>query len=714
MKYRRDIEGLRAIAVIAVLLFHFGVPGMQGGYIGVDVFFVISGFLITSLLIAERSGTGRVSLRDFYARRIRRLLPISAVVLGATAIASATWLEPTRLADLAQDIRHAATFTVNTVFANRGTDYLGAELPPSPIQHYWSLAVEEQFYMLWPALIAIVTIGARNVKARVAATMAIIVVLSLAMSILLVDSHPAWTFFGLHTRAWELGLGSFLSVTYLAVRQMSVRLRAMISWSGLVLIAITVVSFGGVSGFPGWIAMIPVLATCAVLIGSDDVERGPIRLLGHPVMQWVGQRSYSLYLWHWPVLIIADAHVGDDLSAVQRLAVLSITVGLAEIGHRFVENPIRRSPALVTHSRLTFGLGGGLVVVGLIVGVALGAYEPNMSTGVIASEPTFAPVVTTIPQLTTTSINGNTSVPETTTTNPERPEYISMEQTLPIQAIVDAVPNQIVPDNLEPSLLGAKYDTSVVYENGCHQYYDSAVTEDCVFGDPNGAITIALWGDSHAAQWFEALKAIAGENGWRFLSITQGGCPFLDVLTFSSTDEADNSFCIPWRESVREYMKAEGVDVVLLSQYYELRDARDRKAIKSDVWAELLGPLLDGLRSDGIEPVVLGDTPDPPDDVPKCVSAQRNSVQSCASGEMSDAARAVDDVVRTITVERGVSFVEPRKWLCSNRICPVIVGNLLVYRDSHHISNRFMQWLTPVVADVLVPFVQQRVQSGVK
>jgi peptidoglycan/LPS O-acetylase OafA/YrhL len=714
VKYRRDIEGLRAIAVIAVLLFHFGVPGMQGGYIGVDVFFVISGFLITSLLIAERSGTGRVSLRDFYARRIRRLLPISAVVLGATAIASATWLEPTRLADLAQDIRHAATFTVNTVFANRGTDYLGAELPPSPIQHYWSLAVEEQFYMLWPALIAIVTIGARNVKARVAATMAIIVVLSLAMSILLVDSHPAWTFFGLHTRAWELGLGSFLYVTYLAVRQMSVQLRARISWSGLVLIAISVVSFGGVSGFPGWIAMIPVLATCAVLIGSDDVERGPIRLLGHPVMQWVGQRSYSLYLWHWPVLIIAVAHVGDDLSAVQRLAVLSITVGLAELGHRFVENPIRRSPALVTHSRLTFCLGGSLVVVGLIVGVALGAYEPNMSTGVIASEPTFAPVVTTIPQLTTTSINGNTSVPETTTTNPKRPEYISMEQTLPIQAIVDAVPNQIVPDNLEPSLLGAKYDTSVVYENGCHQYYDTAVTEDCVFGDPNGTITIALWGDSHAAQWFEALKAIAGENGWRFLSITQGGCPFLDVLTFSSTDEADNSFCIPWRESVREYMKAEGVDVVLLSQYYELRDARDRKAIKSDVWAELLGPLLDGLRSDGIEPVVLGDTPDPPDDVPKCVSAQRNSVQSCASGEMSDAARAVDDVVRTITVERSVSFVEPRKWLCSNRICPVIVGNLLVYRDSHHISNRFMQWLTPVVADVLVPFVQQRVQSGVK
>ena len=196
MKHRRDIEGLRAVAVIAVLLFHFGVPFTEGGFVGVDVFFVISGYLITSLLVNERIGTGRVSLVDFYTRRIRRLLPISATVLLVTALAAAVWLEPTRLADLARDIRAAATFTVNMVFADRGTDYLGAELPPSPIQHYWSLAVEEQFYLVWPALIAAVTFaggrGTRNVRARVAAAMAIIVFASFALSVLTTGSGPAW------------------------------------------------------------------------------------------------------------------------------------------------------------------------------------------------------------------------------------------------------------------------------------------------------------------------------------------------------------------------------------------------------------------------------------------------------------------------------------------------------------------------------------------
>lgn len=721
MKHRRDIEGLRAVAVIAVLLFHFGVPGTEGGFIGVDVFFVISGFLITSLLVAERTGSGRISLLDFYTRRIRRLLPISATVLTATALAAAMWLEPTRLADLARDIRAAATFTVNMVFAGRGTDYLGAELPPSPIQHYWSLAVEEQFYMVWPALIAAVTIGARNVRARVAATMVVVVVLSLSMSVLLTGSHPSWSFFGLHTRAWELGVGSLLAVVSRGVRRVPEERRVLISWSGLAVIAICTMTFGNVTGFPGWIALVPVLATCAVLLGGDESSRGPVRLLGHPFMQWVGQRSYSLYLWHWPALIIAEAHVGDELTVVQRLAVLSITVGLADLGYRFVENPVRRSSSLIVNSRASLVVGAGLVVMGLGTSAVLAAYEPDVSTGVIASAPTFAPVTTasasstspsTVAASTSDTTISDTTAVSSTTTAPEPVDYISMQGTAPIQAIVDSVANQVVPDNLEPPLLSAQYDTSVVYENGCHQYYDSEVKADCVFGDPNGAITIALWGDSHAAQWFEALNAIGIEQGWRFLSITQGSCPFLDVITYSFNDQANNNFCAPWRSSVREYLKSEGVDVVLMSQYYSLKDSVDRAAIKPDVWASQLGPLLDGLRADGIEPVVLGDTPDPPDDVPKCVSNRRTSVQSCAPGRSTDADRAVEEVIRATTVEREVSFVEPRRWLCSNDVCPVIVGNLLVYRDGHHLSNRFMKWLTPVVADVLVPFVQRHVQSG--
>lgn len=717
MKHRRDIEGLRAVAVIAVLLFHFGVPGTDGGYIGVDVFFVISGFLITSLLVSERASSGRISLADFYARRVRRLLPISATVLLATALASAKWLEPTRLADLARDIRAAATFTVNMVFADRGTDYLGSQLPPSPIQHYWSLAVEEQFYMVWPALIAVVTLGARNVRARVAAAMAGVVVVSFGLSVMLTDSHPAWSFFGLHTRAWELGLGSLFAVVGRGLRRVSAQRRVTTSWVGLAVVVLCVVTFGDVTGFPGWIAAVPVVATCAVLLAGDELAAGPVRLLGHPMMQWIGQRSYSLYLWHWPALISAEAHVGDELSPTQRIAVLLITVGLADLGHRFIENPVRRSSRLVANARLSVGLGAGLVVLGVGTGATLAVYEPDVSTGVIASAPTFAPVTTTTLVPTTDPGSSTTSVAESSSTSssttvPAAVNYISMSDVVSIQAIVDSVANQVVPDNLEPPLLSAQYDTSIVYENGCHQYYDSKVKEGCVFGDPNGEITIAVWGDSHAAQWFEALNAISTERGWRFLSITQGSCPFLDVVTYSFNDQADNNFCRPWRESVREYMKAQGVDVVLLSQYYSLKDSVDRSAIKPEVWRTQLGPLIDGLRADGIEPVVLGDTPDPPDDVPKCVSSRRTSVNSCAPGVPTAADTAVEEIIRSTTVEREVSFVEPRRWLCANEVCPVIVGNLLVYRDGHHVSNQFMKWLTPVVAEVLVPFVERTAQSG--
>ena len=715
MKHRRDIEGLRGVAVIAVLLFHFGVPGTSGGYVGVDVFFVISGFLITSLLVAERTDAGRISLLDFYTRRIRRLLPISATVLAATALAAAMWLEPTRLADLARDIRAAATFTVNMVFAGRGTDYLGAELPPSPIQHYWSLAVEEQFYMVWPALIAVVTLGARNVRARVAAAMGVIVASSLSLSVLLVDDHPAWSFFGLHTRAWELGLGSLLATVSRGVRRIPESRRASMSWSGLVVIVVCTMTFGDVTGFPGWIALIPVTATCAVLMGGDDSPGGAVRVLGHPFMQWVGRRSYSLYLWHWPALIIAEAHVGGGLSAIQRLAVLLITVGLADLGHRFIENPVRRSSKLLADTRRSLALGVGLVVAGFGTGAVLATHEPDVSTGVVASAPTFAPV-STIASTTTTSTDAVEAIvdtaADTTTTVPEPVDYISMATTDPIPAIVDAVANRVVPDNLEPPLLSAQYDTSVVYENGCHQYYDTEVKQGCVFGDPNGAITIAVWGDSHAAQWFEALNAIGVEQGWRFLSITQGSCPFLDVITYSYNDQANNNFCAPWRASVREYLTSENVDIVLMSQYYSLRDSVDRSAIKPEVWAAQLGPLLDGLRADGIEPVVLGDTPDPPDDVPKCVSSHRTSVQVCAAGEPTAADRAVEDTIRSVTVGREVGFIEPRRWLCANGVCPVIVGNLLVYRDGHHLSNRFMKWLTPALSEVLVPFVQRHVQSA--
>ncbi len=689
VKHRGDIEGLRALAVIAVLLFHFGVPGTKGGYVGVDIFFVISGFLITSLLVDERVSTGRISLIDFYSRRIRRLLPISAVVLVSTAVGAVIWLEPTRLANLAHDIKAAAVFSVNFVFANRGTDYLTSALPPSPIQHYWSLAVEEQFYLVWAALIAVVSIGARDIRRRVGATMCVLIVVSFALSAGFTGSNPSWSFFGLHTRAWEMGLGALLAVFYKQATEIPAQIRAAIGWVGVAVIAICVITFEDASGFPGWIAIVPVLATAGVLLAGDDVRGGPLLVLGVKPLQWVGARSYSLYMWHWPILILGEAYVGDQLTTTQKLALLLVTVGLSALGFSFIENPIRRSRTLVSKPALVLALGAGAVLSGLITGVALARYDPNISTGIIAVAPTVAPTTTV----------------QTTTTIASAPVPISMVNTGALQAIIEAVDVQVVPDNLEPSLLTAENDMPLIYKNDCHQYYDTTIKPNCIFGDPEGSITVALWGDSHAAQWFSALNVIAKERRWRLIALTQGGCPFLDIVPYNVHDGVDFGHCATWRKNVRKYMVQEQADVVLLGEYYGIRDSKDRQFIKSNVWKEKLPLLFDSLRADGIEPVMLGDTPDPLPSVPECISARRRSIGACAPRAPAGIVVAIDDVVRAATQKAEVSFVEPRRWLCSNDFCPVVVGNILVYRDFHHLSDTVMRWLTPTVSETLGPFI---------
>ncbi|MEY4633024.1 MAG: hypothetical protein RLZ18_396, partial [Actinomycetota bacterium] len=204
MHRRTDIEGLRAIAVLAVLLFHAGVPGLAGGYVGVDVFFVVSGFLITSLLVAEKDSEGFISLGAFYSRRIRRLLPVSSAVAVSTMVASYIWLEPLRIRSLVNDLFAVATFSSNFVFASRGADYLQSTLPESPLQHYWSLAVEEQFYIVWPLLIALVCIGAKkasSIRVRVGVSAAVISVASFAACMVQMNTSQPWAFFSPHTRA---------------------------------------------------------------------------------------------------------------------------------------------------------------------------------------------------------------------------------------------------------------------------------------------------------------------------------------------------------------------------------------------------------------------------------------------------------------------------------------------------------------------------------
>ncbi|NCW48941.1 MAG: acyltransferase, partial [Actinobacteria bacterium] len=487
---------------------------------------------------------------------------------------------------------------------------------------------------------------------------------------------------GLHTRAWELGLGALLAVTLTTTRRAPENLRAGLGWIGLVAIGIAIATFDRVEHFPGTWAALPVIGAALVLISGDDNPRGVARLLRLSPLQWAGSRSYSLYLWHWPALVIGAAAIGREPGPLATVALVATSIALAEIGFRLIENPIRRSPRLARRSGLSLTVGAGLLAVGAVVGLAVSNVDTTTRTGVIAAAPEPAPA---LPEV--------TDVPPPTSAD-----------AIALDAIADALGARVVPDNLRPSLLEANRDTSPLYGTGCHQYLEERAAQGCVFGDPDGDITVAIWGDSHAAQWFSAIDLIAEQRGWRLVSITQGGCPVIDVLTWNRSGDAVFDHCAPWRDNVLDRFAEEEVDVVLLGQHYGLLDADSRGAVNASVWAEQLPALLDRV-SETMTPIVLIDSPDPPEDVPTCLSEHPEEIEVCEPGAPGNTEAAVAATIREITAERGVGTIDPRPWLCVDDRCPVVVGDILVYRDSHHLSDTFVRWFTPVLDRAIGPYI---------
>ncbi|MEO7369352.1 MAG: acyltransferase, partial [Ilumatobacteraceae bacterium] len=358
--FRGDIEGLRAVAVLAVLAYHAKLGPFHGGYVGVDVFFVISGYLITLLLLRDLRASGPRALPEFWARRARRLLPGSFVVLVATLVIGRLVLDPLAQRDLMRDGLAATTFTVNIVFAHRQNDYFSAQLAPSPLLHFWSLAVEEQFYLGWPLLMLAATRVRRAARWVPAALIATLAVVSLMLCIRLTPHHRSAAFFLLPTRAWELLAGAALAVGGTMPNRVPGALRACGGWLGLAVIVATATRFTDLTRFPGAAAILPVAATVLVLAaGSDDYPYGPRALLDRRPMAWVGARSYGIYLWHWPVLVLSAARFGP-LSAVQRGAALMFAVALAAISFRLVEDPARRSAWLGARARRSLVVGASL------------------------------------------------------------------------------------------------------------------------------------------------------------------------------------------------------------------------------------------------------------------------------------------------------------------------------------------------------------------
>jgi len=385
-KFRPDVQGLRAVAVLLVVLFHAGVSGLSGGYVGVDVFFVISGFVITGVLLRERQSTCSTSILAFYARRARRIIPAATVVIILVVMASYHLLGVVVGSQTAVDGRWAALFLANFHFAAAGTNYLASQRPPSPLQNYWSLAVEEQFYLVYPAmfLLAVRVPIRMTERMRLATLLVIVATVSFAFSIVQTSSNPSAAYFSPFTRAWELALGGLVAVSANRLQQVPTAIAAGMTWLGMGAVLVAASVFGSETAYPGSAVAVPVIGAALVISGGTASPAwGVESCLRLRPIQWLGLISYSLYLWHWPILTIAAERQGvSSLPRADNVLLMLLAVVLATLTYLLIENPIRHLRTLVARRWASIAAGGCLIVSSVAV-TSAEAQIPNSALAAI-------------------------------------------------------------------------------------------------------------------------------------------------------------------------------------------------------------------------------------------------------------------------------------------------------------------------------------------
>lgn len=651
--FRLDIQGLRAIAVALVVFYHAGVPGLSGGYIGVDVFFVISGFLISSHLLELLRGSGNIDFMSFYARRIRRILPVSFFVLAATLFASFALVPPMYFESIFKDFIATAVYLPNMWFAFEGTDYL-AETAPSPLQHYWSLGVEEQFYFFWPLLLLCfwrIASGSRRVLWGGIVT---VFLCSLALSQFMLERMGPWAFFGLPTRAWELVAGCLAAMLldmvavrrFLSEHEYFVAIAGWLSLLGLVCLAFV---YSSETTFPGLAALPPVVLSMALLVlGARQVVFGPLAILRTPIFQLLGLLSYSIYLWHWPVLVISETVLGD-LSPLMVFLALLATFALSFISYKYIETPFRFGQMV---GRAGFrrvilsALMASLVMILLSSGFWAYSKSRPISTKTVAE---------------------------------------AYEVTMP------PVFSGFVPVNIRPALREISKDNPVIYKNGCHLSFSDTEVKECVYGDAAGSRNYVLFGDSHAAQWFPALDSYGKQSGARLHVFTKSSCQSVGVV--AQRKGLPYPECEEWKTGVMMRMRELSPDAVIISNY---RASSVKGADFTRGLQELVSALPVSTRL-----IMILDTPDLMMTPALCASGHLNNLAECGLERHSALPEDLVAFEKRAAKEAGVALLDLNDYICGSTWCFPIAGDIFIYRDAHHLTTTFSAALAKVLGEHL-------------
>ncbi|GIH19271.1 acyltransferase family protein [Rugosimonospora africana] len=685
--FRPDIEGLRAIAVLAVVVYHAGALVVGGGYVGVDIFFVISGFLITTNLYRELDTRGRISFAGFYGRRMIRLLPASALVVIATVAASWLWMSPLVTKAVAKDGIAAAVYGINVRLAMQGTDYLSATRAPSPLQHFWSLAVEEQFYLIWPLLLVVasgVWLRRRPSRRAAAITLAVLGAGSLVLCVWQTQRSAPWAYFGIQARAWELAAGALVALAAPRLARLPRVAAELATWAGLAAVLVAAFVYTDATVFPGYAAVLPVGGAALVIAGGCGPARGVPAVLGTAPLQMFGRLSYSWYLWHWPVLIVGQSIVGHALGVWLGLGLAFAALLPAWLSMRLLENPIRFRPSLRRRPWR---------------GLVLGASLSTLSVGA-------AGFFGILPM----HLSGSGHANDTTAVVADSP---SSEAADRLSALIrTSARTSAMPVNLVPAVTAASGD--VPSDTGCLASLDDTSTADAMaagcdrYGDKDSSTTLVLFGDSHTEQWFDAVDAVAKQQHWRLVVLTKSGCTPADALTTKLNTQRAFTECASWRDDAMRVITSLKPAMVLMStRTYGLPPVdRDNHTIAGDsdqLWTTALMDTATRIQRLGARLAIMQDTPDPGrGNVPECVAQYTKDVQTCSlplsTALYAGRRAATEAAARTASIP----LIDPVPWFCTDTVCPPIIGNALVYRDNSHVAASYIRLLTPLLSSRLI------------
>lgn len=649
---RRDIQGLRALAVTMVVAYHYFPATAPGGFVGVDMFFVISGFLITGLLIREFDASGTISISRFYARRIKRLMPAAVTTTAAVIGAAALILSPVAFQSVLRDATWTSGYLANVRFARVPGGYFAVGTP-SPLLHFWSLAIEEQYYVSWPILLLLVTRLAKR-RARILLPALLIAVFtgSLVASVVLTHSGSNDAYYSLGARGWELAIGGILA--WIVVRGRcapSASVAPVVAAIGLAGALYASFSYTNTTTFPGVAALLPTLGTACV-IWSGPAWPGPVaNLLSWRPLQLIGDMSYSLYLWHWPVLVLGMEVAGRGPTS--RLVLLVLTALVSYASFRLVE---QRPWRVVRPWR-----PGPVLAVGVTVAVLGSCLAYAFSTHVrTTSDIVVAPATV---QTATAFVDGG---------------------TISLSGFDAVVVPQEVPHNASPSIPGLVDDLAEVFTNGCY----GVGVNVCEGGDTNGAVTIVLAGDSHVGQWWPAVDKAAVENHWKLYIVGKNGCALADVeITMGNTADAWPD-CRHWQREATDKVVGLHADLVIYAnnaQGYELKvSLRDHF---TSSWTTGVSTTLKHLTA-ASEVLYLGQSPILKADPAECLSENIGRVENCSTPVQQAVDSTLRDLDPLLARENGALFFDLSTMLCTES-CPMMDHNLVMYRDVGHVTRTY-------------------------